>query len=271
MGRLGGAHLERTALLTLVVVVEALVIAGLTFAFVSTTPQLTTQQPRGALTFKVIGVSEGDPEPYGRMPASGNGFLRIVAEVTNSLTGSVGLDNSTFTVWADGLSHDGVLAPPGELVVGAGKTESSPLFVELRLGSATEKIGMSAAGVTSNVTFVYRMASSPGVPQTIGINRQDTSEYWVFQVSSTSTSHALATTTFVMRWPSNFSVVNPPGQATLQSLKTESGGVHYIPVTGASQSDLRIADVITVSKSLYSPGMQVTIVNSSSVLWVGTL
>jgi len=75
-----------------------------------------------------------------------------------------------------------------------------------------------------------------------------------------------------MRWPANSSIANPPGQATLQTLKTASGGVQYLPVQGAGQTDLRVSDVITISKSLsYTSGMQITIADGQTVLWTGSL
>ena len=65
---------------------------------------------------------------------------------------------------------------------------------------------------------------------------------------------------------------NPPGQATLQSLKTASGGVHYFPITGSAQTELRVSDVITISKSLsYTTGMQITITDGQTILWTGVL
>ena len=111
----------------------------------------------------------------------------------------------------------------------------------------------------------------PG-PQTIGIQHQDTSSNWVLSIVTVPSTHALTTTTFLMRWPSNSSIANPPGQATLQTLKTASGGVQYLPVGGASQTDLRVSDVITISKSLsYTTGMQITITDGQTILWTGVL
>jgi len=111
-----------------------------------------------------------------------------------------------------------------------------------------------------------------GGPQTIGVNRQDTSTNWVLQISTVPAPHALTTTTFLMRWSSNSTIVTPPGSATLNSLKTASGGIQFLPVGGASQTDLRANDVVTISKSLsYSTGMPITITDGSSILWQGTL
>ncbi len=111
-----------------------------------------------------------------------------------------------------------------------------------------------------------------GGPQTIGVNRQDTSTNWVLQISNVPAPHALTTTTFLMRWTTNSSIVNPPGQASLNTLKTTSGGITFIPVSGAAQTDLRANDVITISKSTsYTAGMQITITDGSSILWSGTL
>ena|SRR5207247_1317233 len=111
-----------------------------------------------------------------------------------------------------------------------------------------------------------------GGPQTIGVQRQDTSSNWVLSIVTVPSTHALTTTTFLMRWPSNSSIANPPGQATLQTLKTRSGGVQYLPIGGASQTDLRVSDVITISKSLsYTTGMQITITDGQTILWTGVL
>ncbi len=111
-----------------------------------------------------------------------------------------------------------------------------------------------------------------GGPQTIGVNRQDTSTNWVLQISNVPAPHALTTTTFLMRWTTNSSIVNPPGQASLNTLKTTSGGVLYIPVSGGTQTALKANDVITISKSTsYTVGMPITITDGSSILWSGTL
>ena len=111
-----------------------------------------------------------------------------------------------------------------------------------------------------------------GGPQTIGVQRQDTSSNWVLSIVTVPSTHALTTTTFLMRWPSNSSIANPPGQATLQTLKTASGGVQYLPVGGASQTDLRVSDVITISKTLsYTTGMSITITDGQTILWTGAL
>ncbi len=113
-----------------------------------------------------------------------------------------------------------------------------------------------------------------GGPQTIGVNRQDNSNNWVLQISTVPAPHALSTTTFLMRWSTNSSIVTPPGSATLTTLKTTSGGVTFIPVTGALQTDLKANDVITISKTPsygYTVGMSMTITDGSSILWSGTL
>src|SRR5205807_402478 len=86
-----------------------------------------------------------------------------------------------------------------------------------------------------------------GGPQTIGVNRQDTSTNWVLQISTVPAPHALTTTTFLMRWSSNSTIVTPPGSATLNSLKTASGGIQFLPVRGASQTALKPNDVLTSS------------------------
>ena len=111
-----------------------------------------------------------------------------------------------------------------------------------------------------------------GGPQTIGVNRQDTSSNWVLQISNVPAPHALTTTTFLMRWSSNSTIVTPPGSASLNALKTASGGVLFIPVTGGTQTALKANDVITISKSLsYTSGMPITLTDGSSILWQGTL
>ena len=111
-----------------------------------------------------------------------------------------------------------------------------------------------------------------GGPQTIGVNRQDNSNNWVLQISTVPAPHALSTTTFLMRWSTNSTIVTPPGSATLNSLKTASGGIQFLPVSGASQTTLKPNDVITISKSLsYSVGMPITLTDGSSILWQGTL
>ncbi len=122
-------------------------------------------------------------------------------------------------------------------------------------------------GMTGTITVI-----PGGGPQTIGVNRQDTSTNWVLQISNVPAPHALTTTTFLMRWTTNSSIVNPPGQASLNTLKTASGGVQFIPVTGLSQTGLRVNDVITISKSTsYTVGMPITITDGSAILWSGTL
>ena len=111
-----------------------------------------------------------------------------------------------------------------------------------------------------------------GGPQTIGVQRQDTSSNWVLSIVSVPAPHALTQTTFLMRWPSNSSVALPPGQKSLELLKTASGGVQYLPVTGQTQTELKVSDVITISRTMsYVTGMQVTIADGQTVLWTGTL
>src|SRR5438128_2200773 len=113
-----------------------------------------------------------------------------------------------------------------------------------------------------------------GGPQTIGVNRQDNSNNWVLQISTVPAPHALSTTTFLMRWSTNSSIVTPPGSATLTSLETTSGGVTFIPVNGASQTALKANDVLTISKTPsygYTLGMSITITDGPSILWSGTL
>ncbi len=112
----------------------------------------------------------------------------------------------------------------------------------------------------------------PTPPQTIGISRTSNAQNWVLTVITVPSQHYLTTTTFLMRWPTNQSVVTPPGQATLQTLKVVSGGVQYSPVSGAAQTDLRINDVIIISKAYtYTSGMTVSFSDGTTVLWSGTL
>jgi flagellin-like protein len=122
--------------------------------------------------------------------------------------------------------------------------------------------------------MVSGLLVGPGTgPQTIGVSRSDTSTNWVLSITSVPAPHSVTTTTFLMRWSTNSTVVNPPGQATLDALKTASGGVQYGPVTGSSQTDLRPADVITIAKSGYSyvAGMQISILDGTTILWQGNL
>ena len=129
--------------------------------------------------------------------------------------------------------------------------------------------------------FHFAVASivSPGIiidhqggPQTIGIVRQDTSSDWILEIVSLPATHAADTTTFLMRWLMNSTVVSPPGQATLRSLETASGGVQYLPINGAAQIELRVADRITIAKiGAYGAGMQITIADQTTILWSGTL
>jgi len=122
-------------------------------------------------------------------------------------------------------------------------------------------------GMTGTITVSPQSGS-----QMIGVNRQDTTSNWVLQISNVPAPHALTTTTFLMRWSSNSTIVNPPGQASLETLKTASGGIQFIPVSGQSQTGLRVNDVIVVSKSLsYTSGMPITITDGSSILWQGNL
>ncbi len=109
-------------------------------------------------------------------------------------------------------------------------------------------------------------------PQTIGVARQDTANDYVLEIVTVPSLHALATTTFLMRWDANSSVVMPPGLASLKSLENESGRVRFLPVTGAGQVDLRPSDEILISKSSpYAAGVQMTIGDGTTVLWMGSL
>ncbi len=112
-----------------------------------------------------------------------------------------------------------------------------------------------------------------GGPQTIGVSKTSNANNWILTIITVPSPHSLSTTTFLMRWATNSSVVNPPGQASLLSLKTASGGIQYLPVSGANpQTDLRINDVITISKAYtYATGMSLSISDGTTNLWSSTL
>ncbi len=112
-----------------------------------------------------------------------------------------------------------------------------------------------------------------GGPQTIGVTPRDTGTNWVREVTTTPQIHSLSTTTFVMRWPGNSSIVSMGGQTspTLEFLKTTRSGVTFIPVSGSAQAELRVLDAITISKTSYVSGMQVSIADGQTILWQGTL
>ena len=137
-------------------------------------------------------------------------------------------------------------------------------------------IGVLVTVVLGAVVYVMVSGLRPGPgpggsPQLIGVSRADTSSNWVLRVDSVPARHALTTTTFLMRWSANSSIVNPPGLATLNALKTASGGVQFLPVT-SSATNLEVSSVITISKTSYPfAGNTVTIVDGSNVLWTGTL
>jgi len=120
--------------------------------------------------------------------------------------------------------------------------------------------------------MVSGLLTGPGnAPQLIGMSRSDTSANWVLRVDSLPAQHALTTTTFLMLWQVNSSIVNPPGQATLNALKTASGGVQYLPVV-SSAINLEVSALITISKTTYpNAGNQITIQDGSNVLWTGTI
>ena len=114
-----------------------------------------------------------------------------------------------------------------------------------------------------------------GGPQTIGVVPRDTGANWVREINSVPQTHSVTTTTFTMRYPSNSTVVLLGGQSqpTLEYLKTIRSGVTYVPIGGATQTELRSLDQITISKASYPgiTGMQVSIADGQSVLWQGTL
>ena len=226
--------------------------------------------PIPRLILQIGGAVEGDTDDYGRTPASGDRFLEIAANVTSHLSTSVVLDNTSVTVWANGTYHSGTVAPPGRVTLAPDQTAPISISFELPFSSLTEHVRITAGGATVDTAFSHRM-SSGGPPRTIGVARMDTASDWVLEVVSVPTPHTLTTTTFVMRWPSNLSIAIPPGQATLESLKTPSGGVQYLPVTGAGQTNLLVGDAITISKFSYVTGMLVSIADGVGVLWSGTL
>ena len=120
--------------------------------------------------------------------------------------------------------------------------------------------------------MVSGLLTGPGnAPQLIGMSRSDTSTNYVLRVDSLPAQHALTTTTFLMRWATNSSIVSPPGQATLNALKTASGGVQYSPVVPAATS-LEVSAIITISKATYpTVGNTITIADGANVLWTGTI
>jgi len=111
-----------------------------------------------------------------------------------------------------------------------------------------------------------------GGPQTIGISQTSGASNWQLQLSNVPTTHAVTTTTLLIRWSGNATIVSPPGQISFQALKTQTAGVQYVPVSGPSQTDLRVLDVITIAKGgVYVSGMQITIADGSTILWQGNL
>ncbi len=115
------------------------------------------------------------------------------------------------------------------------------------------------------------IAGPGGGPQTIGVSQTPGSANWQLQISSTPGTHSLTTTTILIRW-SNATIVNPPGQITLDSIKTTANnGVRYIQVD-TSATAMKVLDVVTIAKTTpYVAGMQVTIADGSTLLWQGNL
>ncbi len=96
---------------------------------------------------------------------------------------------------------------------------------------------------------------------------------WVLEIATVyPTPHSITTTTLIIRWPFNATIVDPPGQISFRSLMSQVAGVQYSPVTGETQTDLRAFDVIIISKTdPYASGMQLTIADGSTLLWQGNL
>jgi len=112
----------------------------------------------------------------------------------------------------------------------------------------------------------------PEPPQSIGVSRQDTSANYVLRIDLLPAPHALSTTTFLMRDPVTSAVVNPPGQAALDTLiAAPVGGVQYLPVTSDATA-LEVSAVITISKTVYpTAGYDITIADGETILYSGTL
>ena len=121
--------------------------------------------------------------------------------------------------------------------------------------------------------MVSGLISGPGAaPQLIGVNPRNLASVWSLDISKVPNPHSLTTTSLLIRYASNATIVNPPGQRTLEQLKTATSGVQYIPVSGALQTDLRVNDVITLAKGgVYTSNMGITITDGSGIIWSGTL
>ena len=120
--------------------------------------------------------------------------------------------------------------------------------------------------------MVSGLLGNPGDrPEVIGVTRPDTAANYVLSIDSVPAPHALATTTFLMRDPTTSQVVTPPGQASLLSLKTASGGVQYLPVKDGA-TGLEVSAVIIISKTTYpTGGHAIVIADGTKVLYSGTL
>ncbi len=116
------------------------------------------------------------------------------------------------------------------------------------------------------------IAGPGGGPQTIGVSQTSGASNWQLQISSVPATHSLTTTTALIRWANNATIVNPPGQISLDAIKTTAvNGVQYVRVD-ATATQMKVLDVLTITKSgVYISGMQVTIADGSTILWQGTL
>jgi len=116
------------------------------------------------------------------------------------------------------------------------------------------------------------IAGPGGGPQTIGVSQTSGASNWQLQMSNVPATHALTTTTVLIRWSSNATIVNPPGQVSLDSIKTTpNNGVAYVRVDTTATA-MKVLDVLTIAKGgVYVSGMQVTIADGQTLLWQGNL
>ncbi len=207
---------------------------------------------------------------YGQQAPSGSAYLRLTLEVMNNLSATLVVDNGSLVVAAFAVIYTGIVDPPGTSPIPAGETGVVHACFLAPIGTQIDRVRLSKGDAYADIPYDH-LVSSPG-PQTIGVSKTANANNWVLTIISVPSPHALTTTTFLMRWPANASVVTPPGQATLQTLKVASGGIQYLPVSGAAQTDLRINDVITISKAYtYTTGMTMWIADGTTNLWSSTL
>jgi len=209
-------------------------------------------------------------DAYGQPAPAGSAILRLRLQVENRLSATLVVDNGSFVVVAGLATYPGTVDPPGTSAFSSGTTGNVSVGFPAPIGTLVQRVRLSEGAAHADIPYDHEVANP--LPQTIGVMRSDTASYWVLTIITVPAPHLLSTTTFLMRWPTNSSIVTPPGQATLQTLKTVSGGVGYFPVSGAARTDLRINDVITISKAYtYTTGMYITIADGTTMLWAGTL